>query len=51
MSKYVDWVSGGWCGLDEYWGRFEPEVCNLRKKSAFPQEMLDNKKACFIHNL
>jgi len=51
MSKYIDWVSGGWCGKEKYWDLFEPEVCNLRKKSVYPQKMLDSKKSCFIHNL
>jgi hypothetical protein len=51
MSKYVDWVSDGWKGPEDYWNRFEPEVCNLRRKSAYSKDRLENKKACFVHNL
>lgn len=51
MSKYIDHFCGKWCGSEMYWDLFEPEVCNLRKKSVYSQERLDKKKACFIHNL
>ena len=51
MSKYVDDCMGGWKGMEEYWEKFEPEFCNLRKKSAFEQSQLESKDACFIHML
>jgi len=50
FSKWADEFSDGWKGTDEYWKVFEPEVCNLKKKSAFSKEMLDTKSSeCFVH--
>jgi len=49
ISKWVDDQMGGWKGVDEYWKLFEPEVCNLKKKSAYPKSLIENKKACFVH--
>jgi len=52
MSKYIDWASGGeFCGLEKYWDLFEPEICNVRRKSAFSKEMIGSKESCFIHKL
>jgi len=51
MSKYIDDFCGGWCGSEVYWNLFEPEVCNLRRKSVYSQTMLDGKKSCFLHLL
>lgn len=51
MSRYVDDFFGSWCGSEKYWDFFEPSVCNLKKKSAFSDKMLESKNACFIHNL
>jgi hypothetical protein len=53
ISKCVDQMMGGeWLGSDAYWqSGFEPEYCNLRKKSAFTKDQLDKKKICFMHML
>jgi hypothetical protein len=51
ISKYVDDYCGKWPGLDGYWDRFEPQICNLRKKSAFTKEQNESKNACFTHML
>ncbi len=49
FSKWVDDYMGGWKGAEKYWESFEPEFCNLRKKSAFSLEMLKTKQECFVH--
>jgi len=49
MSKYADDSIGGWQGIDKYWDLFEPEFCNLKKKSAFSDEQLKTKRECFVH--
>jgi hypothetical protein len=49
MSKYVDDYAGGWKGEDYYWDNFEPDVCNLKKKSAYSEERLATKDICFLH--
>jgi len=49
MSKYADDSIGGWQGTDKYWELFEPEFCNLKKKSAYPEEKLQTKRECFVH--
>jgi hypothetical protein len=51
MSKYVDEIYGRWCGIYEYWMNFEPTVCNLKRKSVYNKEKLDQKPACFMHML
>lgn len=51
MSKYVDWFLGEWKGSEVYWNLFEPEVCNLRKKSVYDKNLLKSKKQYFLHNL
>lgn len=48
ISKLTDNILGGWKGVDEYWKYFEPEVCNLRKKSA-SDELAMKKDVCFMH--
>jgi len=49
ITKWVDDFMGGWKGKEEYWDKFEPDFCNLRKKSAYPMEMLKGKHQCFLH--
>ena len=49
ITKWVDDYMGGWKGVDEYWKMFEPDFCNLKKKSAFSKELLDTKRECFVH--
>jgi hypothetical protein len=51
ISKFVDDYCGGWPGTDAYWDRFEPKICNLRKKSVFTKEQNGKKGACFMHML
>ena len=51
FSKWIDDYLGGWKGSNAYCDNFEPEFCNLRRKSAFPQELIDNKPECFKHML
>jgi hypothetical protein len=51
MSKYIDDICGGWKGESHYWEHFEPGVCNLRRKSVYPKEKTEAKRACFIHNI
>lgn len=51
ISKYIDDICGGWPGIDEYWRRFEPKVCNLRKKSVYTQEQNESKNEYFRHML
>jgi hypothetical protein len=51
MSKYVDEYLGKWQGEQIYWNLFEPEVCNLRKKSVYSKDLNDSKDACFMHML
>jgi len=54
ISKYIDNCMGGWKGIDEYWKLYEPEVCNLaivnnKNRSAFSEDILSGKGACFEH--
>lgn len=49
FSKWVDNYLGGWKGIDAYWELFEPEFCNLKNKSAFPEILTKSKRECFIH--
>lgn len=49
FSKYIDDLMGGWKGLDAYWKDFEPGVCNLKKRSAFSDELVNSKNVFFIH--
>lgn len=49
MGKYTDNLIGGWQGIDKYWDLFEPDVCNLKRCSVYPQEKKDTKNTCFIH--
>jgi len=50
FSKWTDEYTDGWKNLEMYWKTFEPEVCNLKKKAAFPKEMLEGKCGeCFVH--
>ena len=51
ISKYIDDYCGGWPGVDVYWDKFEPKICDLRKKSAFTKEQNASKNACFRHFL
>lgn len=49
MSKWVDDYSKGWPGVEQYWNIFEPNFCNLGKKSAFMNHLLSLKDECFVH--
>jgi len=49
ITKWVDDDMGGWKGIDEYWDNYEPEFCNVKKKSVYPREKLDTKRECFVH--
>jgi len=51
ITKWVDDYLGGWKGVDKYWELFEPNFCNLKRKSAFPKELLETKRKCFLHYL
>lgn len=46
ISKFIDDLMGGWQGIERYRVDFEPDVCNLKKKSVF-EKSLDN--IYFIH--
>ena len=48
ISKLTDDIIGGWQGVNAYWENFEPDVCNLRKKSG-SDEMAAKKDVCFMH--
>jgi len=48
ISKLTDNILGGWKGVDAYWDHFEPEVCNLKKKSAVEDRAVQ-KDTCFMH--
>lgn len=49
ISKLTDDLMGGWKGIEAYWDRFEPEVCNLKKKSPYEVELLKKKNFYFLH--
>ena len=49
ISKLVDNIYGCWPGLEKYWELFEPEFCNLKKKSAFAEEQVNSKDVSFLH--
>jgi len=49
MTKWVDDAMGGWKGIDAYWKDYEPDFCNVKKKSVFPAELLKTKQECFLH--
>lgn len=49
ISKWVDDYMGGWPGEEKYWELFEPDFCNVKKKSVFPPELLATKNECFVH--
>jgi hypothetical protein len=48
ISKLTDEITNGWKDIDTYWNLFEPEVCNLKKKSA-SDELALKKDICFMH--
>lgn len=48
ISKLTDDILGGWKNVSTYWNYFEPDVCNLKKKSADESSAL-NKDVCFMH--
>lgn len=50
-AKVVEDLMGGtWKGMQEYWDRFEPMMCNLHKSSPFEGEpCYRSKNICFIH--
>ena len=47
ISKLMDKMMGGWQGIEQYFGKFEPDVCNLKKKSVFENKLIEN--TYFIH--
>jgi hypothetical protein len=47
ISKLIDNLTNGWTGVDKYFTEFEPDVCNLKKKSVF--ENKSSEKVYFIH--
>jgi len=49
ISKYIDGINGKWCGLNYYLENFEPDVCKLKKKSAFDEEINNKKDVFFVH--
>lgn len=49
ITKWVDNYLGGWKGSEKYWESFEPDFCNLKKKSVFSKELLNTKRECFVH--
>ena len=49
MGKYVDDCTDGWKGIDTYWNLFEPDFCNLGRKSVFPDYAINAKEECFRH--
>jgi hypothetical protein len=49
-GEYIDGLTGGWKGIDQYWNLFEPSSCNLWVFSAFTREKLSEKEdPCFRH--
>jgi len=46
ISKFIDGLMGGWKGIESYLSDFEPNVCNLLKKSVFEKTSND---PYFIH--
>lgn len=48
ISKLTDDLNGGWFGVEDYWLKFEPEVCNLKKKSA-SDDLAMQKDVFFMH--
>ena len=48
ITKYVDDLTNGWCGVDYYWNNFEPDICNLQRKSAFSDEDNAGKKDVYF---
>ena len=49
ITKWVDDYMEGWKGIEDYWNRFEPLFCNVKKKSVYPLEKLQTKRECFLH--
>lgn len=49
ITKWIDDDMGGWKGVDDYWDKYEPDFCNVKKKSAYTKEKLDTKRECFLH--
>jgi hypothetical protein len=47
ISKFIDEMTGGWIGVDKYLPEFEPDVCNLKKRSMFENKPLED--IYFIH--
>jgi len=51
LSMYVDSAMGQWNGSEDYWNHYEPEICNLKTKSAYDKDRLSNKNVFFEHEL
>lgn len=49
FSKWIDDYSDGWKGEEHYWDNFEPDFCNLKKKSVYQDYKLESKPCCFMH--
>jgi len=48
-AKLTDEMMGEWKGIETYWDRFEPMVCDLHRSSPYSPEKLKEKKLCFRH--
>jgi len=51
MAKYLDDITGGWCGIEKYWDLFEIPICNPYRKSSYLPEKLKTKDTYFTHFL
>jgi len=52
MAKLLDDMMGGWEGeesIEKYWELFEPESCNLKRKSPYDAKRRLDKNSCFMH--
>jgi hypothetical protein len=49
MARYMEEISGGWKGIDDYWEKFEPDFFVLEEGFVYPQEKLNTKNWCFKH--
>lgn len=48
MAAFTDLQFAGWQGTDAYYRHFEPDVCRLNRKSAYPVTMNEAKGAPFL---
>jgi hypothetical protein len=50
LGKLTDEIMDGWHGIEKYWDLFEPEACNLLRRSAYAGSRRVAKNSCFIHH-